>query len=124
MNPMMFLSTSGGYAFGTGGGISVSAQSLNGMGSGFLSGVPGSQSFSFRNGPLDFDFNSLGKQYSLRPDFISKLNMGKSWSVYNNGQNLGWVGFNPTTNSCAFSGGLGSGLGSGMTASLASSGAL
>jgi hypothetical protein len=120
---MLFLPASGGgFAFGSGSGLSVSAQSLNGMGSGFVSGAPGSQSFSFTNGPLGFDLNSLGQQFSIRPDFIARLTMGKSWSIFSHGQNLGWVGFDPTTSSCVFYGDGGAGFGSSLTASMASSG--
>jgi hypothetical protein len=121
---MMLLATpGGGFASGAGNGMSVIAQSLNGMGSGFLSGGNGSQSFSFTDGPLGFNLNSLGQQFSIRPDFITKLALGNSWSIFSRGQNLGWIGFDPATSSYVFNGEGGSGFGSSLAASLASSGA-
>ena len=123
MIDLLLLPTAGGSSvFGAGGGLSVSAQSLNGMGSGFLSGTSGSQAFSFTNGPLGFNLNSLGQQFSLRPDFISRLISGNSWSIFSHGQNVGWMGFDPTTSSYVFNGDNGSGLGSSLAASLAGAG--
>jgi hypothetical protein len=123
MEPLTLLATQcGGYAFEAISSFSVSAQSLGGIGSGIYSGLSNSQSFSFTNGPLGFALsNSLGKQYSLRPDLISAMINGSSWNIFQHGQVLGRILFDPTTNSFTSNGNIDSGLMSSLTASLASS---
>ena len=87
----------------------------------------GSQAFSFMsNQPFGTSVSSMGRAYSLRPDFISRVQFGKSFSVMGNGQNLGWVGLSNPSNgpfgSFASSGNLGPRLQSGLLSVLASTG--
>jgi|GEM_PF-6642714 len=106
---------------------SARASSLGGIGSGSMSDQFGSQSFSFAsNQPFGTNFSAAGRAYSLRPDFISKVPFGKSWSVFGSGQNLGWIGMsNPATGpfrSLTSGGNLGPRLQSGLLSMLTSTG--
>jgi hypothetical protein len=119
IDPIMIISQFGNaQAFGP--GVSAGLFSHGGLIQGLMRGQSGSQTFSFTNTPFDNIFQTGGNVYSLRQDFISKLPLGESCSVFSNGQNIGWIGFGPTSG--YFSGNLGSNMGSSMTASMLSSG--
>ena len=121
MDPITLISQFGStQAFGN--GVSASSISAGGFTQGWMQGQFGSQPFSFTNTPFGMNFMTAGKVFSLRPDFISKLALGQSYSIFSNGQNLGSIGFGSSTG--YFSGNLDSNLGSSMAASMMSSGSI
>ena len=100
---------------------------IGGSGIGSMADKAGSQAFSFTTTqPFGTSIASTGSIYSLRPDFVTKILPGKSWSVFKNGQPLGWVGASNPTNgpfgSFASGGNLGPRLQSGLLSVLASTG--
>lgn len=119
MDPITLISQSG-YAQAFGSGVSAYSSSLGGFTQGYMQGQFGSQPFSLTDTPFGLNFLTAGKVFSLRPDFISKLLFGQSYSIFNNGQNCGSMGFGPTMG--YFSGNLGSNLGSSIGAAMMSSG--
>lgn len=115
MDPITIISQLGStQAYGN--SVSASSISQGGFTTGLMRGSFGSQSFSFTNTPFGMNFMTAGKVFSLRPDFISKLALGQSYSIFSNGQNIGSIGFG--SSSGYFSGNLDSNLGSSMAAAM------
>lgn len=121
MDPITLISQFGSaQAFGN--GVSVSSITQGGFTQGLMRGQFGSQSFSFANTPFGRRFETAGQVFSLRPDFISKLPLGQSYSIFSNGQNVGSLGLGSTNS--YLSGNLDSNLGSSMATSMMSSGSV
>jgi hypothetical protein len=118
MDPVTLISQFG-YAQAGGNGVSASSISQGGFTQGFMADKFGSQPFSFTDTPFGLNFLSAGKLFSIRPDFISKLALGQSYSIFSYGQNCGSIGFGPTEG--YFSGNLGANLGPSMAAAMVSS---
>jgi len=105
-----------------GNGLSAFSVSQGGFTQGLIQGDYGSEMFSFTDTPLGSIFRLGGKIFALRPDYISRLPFGQSFSVFSYGaaQSCGSIGFGPTSG--YFSQNLGPNLGLSMTASMMSSG--
>ena len=117
MDPTTLISQFGNaQAFGP--GVSASLFTHGGITQGLMRGQFGSQTFSFTNTTFGNIFQTGGNVYSLRPNFISNIVNGQSYSVFSNGQNIGSIGLGPTSG--YFSGNLGSNQGSMMAACLMS----
>ena len=121
MDPITIVSQLG-YAQAGGNGVAATSFSEGDFTQGLMSGQFGSQPFSFTNTPFGLNFQTAGKLFSLRPDLISKLVFGQSYSIFNNGQNCGSIGLGPGTG--YFSGNLNSSLGASMAAAMLSAGSI
>lgn len=125
MNLLMLFSQFGywgGNAQMYGDGLFANSLSDWDQTTGFMADRFGSQAFSFGYGALGHIFDTGGQTYSLMPDFVSKSLFGPSWSVYQNGFNLGSLWSNTVTPSFGWSGpGLSTKLASGMISALRSS---
>jgi hypothetical protein len=108
MIPMIVTAvTPGGTALAT-------AHHLGSQVSGLVSGGGTPQSFSLKdNGPLGSVFSLGGQSFTVKPDFISKMPFGASFSVSQGLKNVGSIGQNPFSPTMSSSG-----LGSQMATSL------
>src|SRR6266496_994268 len=104
---------------------SAHASFLGSIGSGSMTDRFGSQPFSFMsNQNFGTSIFSSGHNYSLRPDFISRMAFGRSSSLFENGRFLGWIGSSNLSNSpfVSASGSFGPRLQSGLLSILSSTG--
>jgi len=117
MDPFTIISQFGS-AQAIGNGISSFASTQGGFTQGLTRGEYGSEMFSFTDTPFGFIFRKGGKLYALRPDFISRMPLGQSYSVssYGAAQSCGSIGFGPTSGYVSQS--LGTNLGASMAASV------
>jgi len=123
MDPFTIISQFGS-AQAIGNGVSSFASTQGGFTQGMIQGDYGSEMFSFTDTPFGSIFRMGGKLFSLRPDYISRLPFGQSYSVfsYGAGQACGSIGFGPTSGYISQS--LGTNLGSCMATSMMSSGSI
>jgi hypothetical protein len=109
-------------AISQGGNVQSYASTWQGLTLGGVSDRLGLQSFTLTNSPLGRFFDIGGQSFSLRPDLVSRLTYGQSYSIFSGGQICGWVGNNPVTGQLLYGGNLTPSLGSGLSSSLLSSG--
>ena len=99
----------------------LSPNSLTGIVSG--QGTPSSFSFT-KGGPLGNTFSMGGKSFSLKPDFISSVPIGRSFSVFQGLSKIGSISQAFGSNGLSTSSQLGSQMGTAMGTSLRSAGLL